>query len=183
MARFDDQLPDDVREIAKRLSASRATFTALELDELRQRVQRRAERAPRNRGWLARVHARWVAVLLATGLALSSGAGVVIACESVGGGGQTFDTTSFHDMRDASWCQYHGPYTQVLHINTRHGVITIVIVWDCRHLQVHFDGGFPFDWRFDGGGWNHDSDATAPDGTGGMTVSVDGSTYTVPFAW
>ncbi len=181
MARFDDQLPDDVRDIAERLSASRATFTPLELDELRQRVQQRAQRAPGRRGLAGRMHARWVAVLLAAGLLLTSGAGVVIACESVGGGGsQTFGTTSFHHARDASWCQYHGPYTRVIHIDTRHGVITVTIVWDCRHMHVHFDYGFPFNWRFGDGDWNHGSDGDAPDGTSYVTVSADGSTYTVP---
>jgi len=183
MARFDDQLPDDVRDIAEGLSASRATFTRLELDELRQRIQRRAEHAPRHRGLRAGMHARWVAVLLAAGLLLSSGAGAVIAGESVGGGYQTFGETSFYHSRDASWCQYHGPFTKVIHITTRRGTITIIIVWDCRHAHVHFEGGFPFDWRFGNGGWNHGSDGDAPDGTSGVTVSVDGSTYTLPFGW
>jgi len=155
MAHFDDQLPDDVRDIAERLSMSRATFTPLELDELRHRLQKRAQRAPSRRGLLGRMHAKWVAVLLAAGLLLSSGAGVVIACESVGGdGGQTFGTTSFHDARDASFCEYHGPYTKVVHIHTRRGDITITIVWDCRHVHVHFDHHFPFNWRFGDGGWN-----------------------------
>lgn len=183
MAHFDDQLPDDVRDIAERLSASRATFTPLELDALRQRVQMRVKRAPARRGMVARMRARWVAVLLAAGLTLSSGAGVVLACTSIGGGSQTFDTTSFHYARDASYCQYHGPFTQTLYIRTPHGIITIVVVWDCRRLHIHFDSGFPFNWRFGDGGWSNSNDGYGPEGTSGVTVSVGGSTYTQPFSW
>ena len=57
MSQYDDHLPEDLRDIAARLSAARVTPNPLELDELRQRVHGRAARAgrPTQRRGLARV--------------------------------------------------------------------------------------------------------------------------------
>jgi hypothetical protein len=52
MSQYGDHLPEDLRDIAARLSAARVRPNPIELDELRQRVERRAARAaasPRRR--------------------------------------------------------------------------------------------------------------------------------------
>lgn len=179
----EQQRPDDVREIAARLTAARETLSPHELDDLRRRVGRRVGRGPR-RGRLARWRTKWVAAVLATGLMLTTGAGVVIACSSIGGGSNTYDPISFHNMRDASFCQYRGPFTRTYTIKTRHGILVVVIVWDCRHLTIHFVYGDPFSWRWNGGGpWSSSFDATAPNDVSGLTVSTDGTSYSFPFSW
>src|SRR5208283_5484895 len=103
MSQFDDQLPEDLRDIAARLSAARVTPTPLELDELRRRVHGRAARAPRQRGLAGALRAKAVAGLLTVGLMLTAGAGVVLATGSFNGGsggsssvGNVWQTTSFH---------------------------------------------------------------------------------------
>src|SRR5579872_1683399 len=124
MSQFDDQFPDDVREIAERLGDARATFSPLELDRLRERLARRAPRSPR--GFVSSLRMRSVAGLLALGLMLSSGAGVVIASSALGGGSHTFDSTRLRPAHDASECEYHH----------RHSVRHEVVVVHDRVLHV-----------------------------------------------
>lgn len=131
---------------------------------------------------------RFVAVALTLGLVGTGGAGIVLASQSVGGGSQTFSDTSFRHMDDASYCEYHGPFSESHTFHFRHGTVTVIFVWDCRHLHIHFGyGGDPYSWRIGGGSWNdhrYGSDNTeAPAGTNAITVSADGSSYTLPLSW
>jgi uncharacterized repeat protein (TIGR02543 family) len=191
MSQYDDQLPEDLRDIAARLSAARVTPTPLELDELRRRVHGRvgrAGRSPQRRGFAGALRTKLVAVCLTLGLTMTTGVGVVLACDSFGGGGQNqfgnvWQTTSFRHDHDASYCQYHGPETWSYSWRTRHSILTVFYVWDCKHLTVFFQCGEPFGFRWDNGGWN-DTDLTsynsvAPNEDSALTVTVDGVTYTL----
>jgi hypothetical protein len=79
--RDDDQLPDDLREIADGIRESRYEPSPLELDELKRRARRQAERVSRP---IAAWRRKLVAAILALGLMFSSGAGVVVAAQSIG---------------------------------------------------------------------------------------------------
>jgi hypothetical protein len=79
--RDDDQLPEDLREIADGIRESRYEPSPLELDELKQRARRQAERGSRP---IAAWRRKLVAAILALGLMFSSGAGVVVAAQSLG---------------------------------------------------------------------------------------------------
>jgi hypothetical protein len=76
-----DHLPEELRELEAGLRASRTEPTALQLDELKLRAMRAAER--RQRGGLPGLAARWrsrvVAALLAIGLMATTSTGLVIA--------------------------------------------------------------------------------------------------------
>ena len=183
MSRFDDQLPEDLRDIAARLDEGRATFTPLELDELHGRVQRRLERGARREpggSLLSRLRMNSVAGLLAAGLMLTSGAGVVIAASALGGGKDTFRTTNLHGEKDASFCQYHGPHTETRIIHTRRGIIIVLLTWDCHRLKVRiiFEGHFR--WRFGDGHWNFTDSGSTLDNPSAVTIAVEDKTYTVP---
>jgi hypothetical protein len=79
--RDDDHLPDDLREIADGIRKSRIEPTPLELDELKRRARRQAERDPSSiLAWRRKL----IAAILALGLMVSSGAGVVVAAQSIG---------------------------------------------------------------------------------------------------
>jgi hypothetical protein len=134
MGHSDEHLPEDVRDIAARLSEARATLSPLELDDLRSRVTRPA--ASRRAGRLRR---STLVAMLAGALMLTSGAGVVIAAGYFGGGDRyVFQTTSFSHDHDASFCQYHGPVTITHTIPTPFGIYTITITYDCgRVIAVH----------------------------------------------
>lgn len=201
MSRFDEHLPEDLRDIAERLTQARPTLSPLELDELHGRVQRRAERASRGK-FLGRVRKGSLAGVLAGTLMLTSGAGAVIAATSLGGGSHTYATTSLSHSSNASFCQYHGPFTFTRVILTRSGLLIIRAVWDCQRLSVSITffpfhpiirgqggnvGGFT--WAFTGDGspkiGSTDSptvDTTAPTGTTGMTVNTNGQSFTLPFS-
>jgi hypothetical protein len=213
MDRNDDRLPEDLdslRDVAEQLVQARAAFTPLELDELRGRIERRVVRAPRAKRFVNRLRLNSIAGMAALGLMLSSGAGVVIAATSFGDSqgrgdsfgnnfGRTFGDTDFHHMRDASYCQYHGPFTKTIVIHVQDGTLIITLVFDCGHLSVHVQfipdhsfrhgrdhHGDDFDSRFGNGqnqSWSGSWDSNAPTGTPSMTVSGDGGTYTVPFSW
>jgi len=191
MSQHDDQLPEDLRDIAARLSAARATPTALELDELRRRVHARvgrAGRSPQRHGFAGALRTKLVAVLLTMGLVLTSGAGVVLASESFGFGGpnpfgNVWQSFGFHHDKYASWCQYHGPQTWTHSWRTRHSILTVIMFWDCRFLTVHFFCGEPFGFRWGEGPW-YDTrltsyTATSSDPNSPLAVTVDGVTYTL----
>jgi uncharacterized repeat protein (TIGR02543 family) len=206
MSRFDESLPGDVRDIAERLTEARATLSPLELDELRGRVHRSVTRRSPGRR-TGRMRRTSLAAILAAALMLTSGAGAVIAAGYFGGnsggnyfGGDShvFEGTSFDHFRDSSFCQYHGPQTFHEVFPTIFGVFIITITTDCgRVIDVHisfipffpphhhfpFPGGFG--WFFGGHGPEQftsgpDVSTTAPDGTTGMTIVVDGQTFTIP---
>ena len=80
-ARDDDHLPDELREIADGIRESRLEPTPLELDELKRRARRQAERGS---GSILAWRKKLIAAILALGLMFSSGAGVVVAAQSLG---------------------------------------------------------------------------------------------------
>jgi len=196
MSHFDEHLPEDVRDIAERLTEARVTLSPLELDELRGRVQRRVARSPKPRH-LGGLRRGWLAGLLAATLMLSSGVGVVLAGSSLGGGSQTFAGFSFRHDRDSSYCQYHGPVTITREFPTFFGIFVITITYDCRHIiSIHitfipFPHGHGHDhdffWRFgDGpeqGGNGSSVSTTAPTGTTGITIIQGNQSYTLPFSF
>jgi hypothetical protein len=83
----DDRIPEDLREVARSIRESRTEPTPLRLDELKMRALRQAERSTRDR-LFGDVTARWrkklVATILALGLMLSSGTGLVVAAQTLG---------------------------------------------------------------------------------------------------
>lgn len=79
--RDDDHLPDELREIADGIRESRIEPTPLELDELRRRVRRQTEHRS---GSIIAWRKKLIAAILALGLMFSSGAGVVVAAQSLG---------------------------------------------------------------------------------------------------
>ena len=185
MSQYDEQLPEDLRDVAARLSAARPTPTPLELDGLRQRIQARHARAARAgtahkpRGLARVLRMRAVAVMLTLGLTLSSGVGVVLACESLSpGGGGTWTWPS--PPQNASWCQYHGKWSYTDSWKTKHSTLTVLWVWDCKHLTVTIWCGEPFRFNWGSGSWTDGEPAsytaTAPGETSGLVVSADGTT-------
>jgi uncharacterized repeat protein (TIGR02543 family) len=189
MSQFDEQLPEDLRDIAARLSAARVTPTALELDELRRRVHARGARPPRPRGLAGALRIKAVAGLLTAGLMLTTGAGVVLATGTFNGGsggnggvGNVWQTTSFHHERDASWCQYDTPKTYTYYVHAGHRIFTVLLTWDCGHLRVHIECGQPFGFHWGDGGWTDSGggggDWTSPDPNWPLTITTGGWTWT-----
>jgi hypothetical protein len=192
MSRNEEHLPEDLRDIAERLTEARATFTPLELDDLHGRLRRRTERrrgTPGRRRFATRFRMNSVAGLVAAGLMLTSGAGAVIAATSFGGDdhgrsgdnfgknfGDTYGGTSFNHGRDGSFCQYHGPIVHHYFVHTRHGLVEVIVTVFCGHVHYHIefipDRGFrsrgdrdgQFDYRFDGQGPTYWSQGSSCDG-------------------
>jgi hypothetical protein len=116
--RDDDHLPDDLRDVAESIRESRTQATPLRMDELKVRARRQAERSSPG-GFFGGAAARWrkkvVATILALGLMLSSGTGVVVAAQSLGS--STKPKFSFKGLKkkvqkskkDASKTQYCPP--------------------------------------------------------------------------
>ena len=162
MSQYDEQLPEDLRDIAERLSAARVTLSPLEL-----------------------------AVALTLGLVLTSGVGVVFACDSLGGQGpqqpygNVWQDTDFHHPPLAWYCQYVGKKTWTYSWHTPHGVVTVIFVWDCRFLYYHIYCSQPFGFRW-GNGPSDDAKLTsytgvAPNDSGsGLAVTIAGATYGLP---
>jgi hypothetical protein len=80
--RNDDRLPDDLRDVADTIRESRTERTPLDLEELKMRARRQAEH--RMGGAATRWRKKLVATILALGLMLTSGTGVVVAAQSLG---------------------------------------------------------------------------------------------------
>jgi hypothetical protein len=190
MSQHDGQLPEDLRDIADRLFAARVTPSRFELDELYQRVYGRVEggRSPwRRRRFATVLRMNFVAALLTLGLVLTSGVGVVLASEWFGGGSNTYEATSFHNEKDASWCEYYGKHEHDYSFKTHDSTVDVDLFWDCKHLTVHFFCDKPFGYKF-GNGPTSDIKLTsdtviAPTGSSGLTVSEDGYTSTIPLTW
>ena len=187
-----EHLPEDIREIAARLSAARETATPLELDGLRRRVHGSARRAGamRPRGRLRRVLGmNFVAALLASGLMLTSGAAVVIASGSIGGGSysKTWQNTSFYGHDSASYCEYYKKWSQSYSYNDHNSIIHVLVTWDCHRLHFHFTCSKPFEYKVGSGGWydvkESSYDVDAPAGTPQLSLKLGNDTYTAPFSW
>ena len=184
MSHFDGHLPEDLRDIAARLSEARVEPTALELDELSRRVYVRAMRAgkaPKRRGIARVLQMKAVAIMLASGLMLSSGVGVVLACETLSsGGGGTWKWPA--PPPNASWCQYHGPWSYTDSWKTKHTTLTVLWFWDCKHLTITIWCGEPFRFNWGSGPWVDGFPASystqAPGVNSGLVVDTDGSTFT-----
>ncbi len=185
MSNFDDQLPEDVRDIAERLLAVRATPSPLELDDLRRRVHGRLARpgrSPRRGGFARALRMNVIAAFLTLGLVLTSGVGVVLACTSLGGSGPSNPTWPI-TVPSASWCQYHGPWTGSWSWKGDKGTVEVDITWDCKHLTgtIKCDGK-PIKWQWQGGP-NNDVDSTSvtsvgPSGSTWLHVGADGTAGT-----
>src|ERR1035441_10315580 len=189
MSQFDD-LPEDLRDIAARLSAARVNPSPLELDELRRRVHGRAGRAARSpqRGGFARVlRMNVVAAMLTVGLVLSSGVGIVFACTALGGGGSSNPTWPI-TLENASWCQYHHSWEGQWSWKTKHSTVYVTVDWDCKHLTGTITcNGKPIQWQWAGQGTN-DVDKTSVSTTGPsnstwLKVTVDGTVGTANFSY
>jgi len=191
MSQFDEQLPEDLRDIAARLSAARVTPSALELDELRRRVHARSARAPRRerRGLAGALRVRAVAGLLTVGLMLTTGAGVVLATGSFNGGGgggnnvgNVWQTTSFHHEKGAGYCQYDNPKTYTYYVHAGHKVFLVLLTWECGHLRVHIECGQPFGFQWGNGQWydygGGQGDWTDPNPDWPFTITTGGWTWT-----
>jgi hypothetical protein len=191
MDRHDDQFPEDLHEIADRLDEARTRPTAIELDEMRARVQRRGQRpGSRRRGRLVMVlRMNFVAVLLTGGLVLTSGVGAVLASGAVGGNNQnTYSGTTFNKPKNSSGCQYHGPYTHTFTFRSQHGsTLTITLVWDCKDLTTHFGCNRGIS-RYQFSGLpavtvrGTSANGIAPAGATGVSVTFDGTTVNLPLS-
>jgi len=183
MNEFDDNLPDDLLDIAERLREERAAFTPYELDSLRGRLATRMGR-PQRRGRLTTMRAKSLAGLAAIGLMLTSGTGVVIAASALGGGRDTFHSTLEHSDDAAAACQYHGHHTEIHIIDLPHGKVIVIITFDCRHFVIHI--GFPghhFNYGFNDqattGGFG-DVNGFSPPNAKSLTVNADGHVLKFP---
>ena len=177
MSRFEDQLPEDVREVARRLTEARATFSPLDRDALRTRIGR----SSRRRG-PGRLRLKSVAGLLTAGLMLTSGAGVVIASSELGGGRHTFDNTGGDNGGGASRCQYHGRHEEDRDI----GELRVIITFDCHRRDIHIEFPGHYHFGFDGGTndpgngtWN----GQAPGNASSLDISAGGRTTHFSFNW
>jgi hypothetical protein len=189
MSQHDEHLPEDLRDIAARLSAARVTPTALELDELRRRVHGRAQRAPQRRGLVRGFGRNVVAVALTSGLLLSSGVGVVLACTDLGRGDGPSSYPSWPiKLQNASWCEYNHKWEGHWSWNTRHGKVYVTVDWDCKHLTGTITcNSRPISWQWGGGGYgdvNLTSVSTnGPSGSTWLKVTADGTTGVANFTY
>jgi hypothetical protein len=184
MSQFDEQFPEDLRDIAARLSQARTTPSSLELDGLRQQIHgrvARAQRAPKRSGF-ARLRMNVLAVFLTAGLVLTSGTGIVLACTVLGGGGTSNPTWPI-TLPHADWCEYHGPWTGEWSWKGKTGTVYVSVTWDCKHLWGTIScNGKPITWQWDGGP-NNDANVVSvttsgPNGAKWLHVGADGTTGT-----
>ena len=163
---------------------ARASATELELDELRQRVHRRAEqgRGSQHRSRFASVPMTFVAAPLTLGLVLVSGVGVAIAGGQDGGG-------SDGGHGNAGDCQYGNDWTKDYEWKvTDHWTLHETLTWDGKDLTTHIDYSQPsWSYKFGNGStYNVKSDSyttTAPYHTPSLTVTADHAPYTVSITW
>jgi len=188
MSRQEEHFPEDVRDIAARLSAARVEPDALELDELRRRVHGRAQRAaraPRRRGLAHVLRMNFVAVALTTGLVFSSGVGVVLACT---GGAPPPPPGS------SSSCQYNQWWTKTgSWPSSDKGTLSVTETWSASKLVVTITyvppkgTAYGFTYQFSGGSsvnvTSESVTVTAPKNTPSLTVTAGGTTYDFTFTY
>jgi hypothetical protein len=185
MSQHGDYLPEDLREIAARLSAARVTPNPLDLDELRQRVHGRARRvaaAPRRRRLASALRMNFVASALTSTLVLTSGAGVVLACT---GGGSPPPPPGW-----SSSCQYNRWWTKT---GTWSPGLTVTETWSNNKLKVTITNDPPkpqsksFTYAFGPNGPSGSATGsitvTAPAGTTTLHVTADGKSYSFTFSY
>lgn len=192
MSENDGQLPEDLRDIAERLSAARVTPSRFELDDLYQRVHGRVDR---RRGPLrgrrrstAALRMNLVAAALTLGLVLTSGVGVVLASEWFGGGSNTYGDINFKGYDDADChVERYGDWSSSYSWKTRDSTLNVTVVWDCQYLTVHITCGDPISYKWGSGPWNDTKKesytTTGSSGTPDFRVTAGGSTHTLPFTW
>src|SRR3954454_5294416 len=126
-----DGKPDDLGEVEQRLRDERAELSAIEADEMRRRIVRRAERRPGGR--LTRARRRGTAIALISGAILSSGAPAVLAATSLTGGSTTSLLPSTHYPPSSGMCQYHPSWTKTFTFKKdQYTTITVTISFDCK---------------------------------------------------
>ncbi len=91
MSKFEDRLPDDLRDLAARLHNERAEATRLELDRMKTRAMANAA-SSRPKGLVLK--SRGIAVLLTVGL-MAAGTGGVLAGGGNGNSGASSGTTQY----------------------------------------------------------------------------------------
>jgi len=191
MSEHDSQLPEDLRDIAERLSAARVTPSRFELDELYQRVYARFERgeSPWRRGRFAAVlRMNLVASVLTLGLVLTSGVGVVLASEWFGGGSNTYQDVNFKGYDDAD-CKVEnsGSWSSSYSWKTNDSTLKAYVVWNCKYLTIHVTCGDPITYKWGNGSWydtKQESYTTiGSSGTSAFSVTAGGTTHTLPFSW
>ena len=178
MSQHGEHLPEDLRDIAARLSAARVRPNPLELDELRQRVDRRAARAaasPRRRRLAGALRMNFVASALTSALVLTSGAGVVLACT---GGGQQPPPGSSSNCEYNQWWTKTGTWPPGLTVTEtwKNSVLTLAVTYV---PPPHTAYGFKY--QFAGKGLvtvtSESITLTAPTVPGSLTVYAGGQTY------
>jgi hypothetical protein len=125
-----DGYPDDLGEVEKRLRAERAELSAIEADEMRRRIVRRAERRPGGR--MARARRRGTAIALISGAIVSSGGTAVLAATSLTGGSTTSLVPSTYHPPSSGGCQYHPSWTKTFTFKKdKYTTITVTVSYDC----------------------------------------------------
>lgn len=188
MSQYDDRLPEDLRDIAARLSAARHTPSPLELDELRQRVHgriARARRAPKRRGLASVLRMNFVAVLLTTGLVLTSGVGVVLACT---GGPPPPPPGGSSSCQYNKWWTKSGSWTP-----SKGGSLSVTETWQNSKLTVSITytppkgGKDGFTYQFSNGGLvtvtGLSTTVTTTSEPKSLTVVAGGTTYVFTFTY
>lgn len=183
MARRHRQLPEDLLDIAQRLSMARETLSAIESDELRQRVQRAVQLAPGSqRRSVATVPMGLIAAPLTVSLVLASGVGVALAGGSQNGGSQGGDG-------NAGNCQYNGSWTKSYSWwVTKKWELQESLTWNGKDLTAYISYTEP-SWSYKwGSGSTYNIKgtsytATAPYKTPSLTVNANGAPYTVSITW
>ena len=191
MSEHDSQLPEDLRDIAERLSAARVTPSRFELDELYQRVYVRFERGGspwRGRRFAGVLRMNLVAAVLTVGLVLTSGVGVVLASEWFGGGSNTYQDVNFKGYDDAD-CKVEnsGSWSSSYSWKTHDSTLYVNVVWNCKYLTIHVTCGDPISYQWGGGSWTDTkSESYTTIGSSGIpdfSVTSGGTTHTLPFTW
>jgi hypothetical protein len=191
MSEHDSQLPEDLRDIAERLSAARVTPSRFELDELYQRVYVRFERGGspwRGRRFAGVLRMNLVAAVLTLGLVLTSGVGVVLASEWFGGGSNTYQDVNFKGYDDAD-CKVEnsGSWSSSYSWKTHDSTLYVNVVWNCKYLTIHVTCGDPISYEWGGGSWTDTkSESYTTIGSSGIpdfSVTAGGTTHTLPFTW
>ena len=191
MSEHDSQLPEDLRDIAERLSAARVTPSRFELDELYQRVYVHFERGGspwRGRRFAGVLRMNLVAAVLTLGLVLTSGVGVVLASEWFGGGSNTFQDVNFKGYDDAD-CKVEnsGAWSSSYSWKTHDSTLYVNVVWNCKYLTIHVTCGDPISYEWGGGSWTDTkSESYTTIGSSGIpdfSVTAGGTTHTLPLSW